>query len=170
MNEIPPNCAILGFGGNVGTEDEIRTRFVHARAAFQQYGHVSSASLYRTKAMGPAQSDFLNTAINVRIEDGTPQELIAFALEIEMLLGRDRGVETRWGPRKIDIDVLVWGARAMRTETIELPHPRLLERRFALEPLSELIGPLEMPGTGQPIWKLRDRVTDQQIELIAASW
>jgi 2-amino-4-hydroxy-6-hydroxymethyldihydropteridine diphosphokinase len=168
--EIAPWLAVFGFGGNIGTEAEIQERFVRAREALGQYGHVWSASLYRSAPVGPEQQDFLNTAVMVRIDDGQPDELVAIVREIELLLGRDRRAEERWGPRKIDIDVLVWGPRVVRTPHIALPHPRLVERRFALEPLSELLGALTLPGTTEQIWKHFERVRDQRVEKIATSW
>ena len=74
-----------------------------------------SAPLYRTAPIGPAQPPFLNTAVRVRWPTRRPAELIATVLEIERMLGRDRRGEARWGPRTIDLDVLVWGdARASR--------------------------------------------------------
>jgi 2-amino-4-hydroxy-6-hydroxymethyldihydropteridine diphosphokinase len=115
-------------GGNVGTEAELRVRFGHAREALGELGPVRSAPLYRTAPIGPAQSPYLNTAVSVRLEDVQPGELIATLLELERLLGRDRTQEVRWGPRRIDLDVLVWGDRVVRTPGLEVPHPRLGER------------------------------------------
>jgi 2-amino-4-hydroxy-6-hydroxymethyldihydropteridine diphosphokinase len=168
--EIAPGLAAFGFGGNIGTHAEIQERFVRAREALGQFGPVWSASLYRSAPVGPAQQDFLNTAVMVRIDDGQPDELVAIVREIELLLGRDRRAEERWGPRKIDIDVLVWGPRIVRTPDIELPHPRLAERRFVLEPLSELLGPYTLPGTQESIASHLWRVRDQQVEQLATSW
>ncbi len=170
--EIAPWRVVVGVGGNVGTEDEIRERFVQARTAFREYGHVNHARLYRTAPIGPPQPAFLNTAIEVRIDtpDGTPDELIAIVLDIERSLGRDRRTEQRWGPRKIDLDVLVWGMRIVETPNIELPHPRVLERRFALQPLSDLLGACAFPGTPYRIVELLERVEDQSLELIANDW
>jgi 2-amino-4-hydroxy-6-hydroxymethyldihydropteridine diphosphokinase len=168
--EIAPWLAVFGLGGNIGTEAEILERFVRSREALGQYGHVRSASLFRSAPVGPEQQDFLNTAVMVRIDDGQPDELVAIVREIELLLGRDRRAEERWGPRKIDIDVLVWGPRVVRTPHIELPHPRVALRRFALEPLSELVGALTLPGTTETISTHLERVRDQRVERIATSW
>jgi 2-amino-4-hydroxy-6-hydroxymethyldihydropteridine diphosphokinase len=151
---------VIGFGGNVGGDDAIVERFRRAREAFAELGPVRSAALYRTAAIGPAQSDFLNTAVAVEI-DTTPSQLISTVLEIERLLGRDRRNEARWGPRKIDLDVLVWDDRAIRTPELEVPHPRLAQRRFALQPLADLtaVDPARL-----------DAVADQQLELVSREW
>ena len=148
---------VIGFGGNVGGDDAIIERFRLAREAL---GAVRSAGLYRTKAIGPEQADFLNTAVAVEM-DTTPSQLIATVLEIERLLGRDRRNEARWGPRKIDLDVLVWDDRVIRTPELDVPHPRLYERRFALQPLADLV----------PVDPARlDAVADQQLELVSREW
>ena len=151
---------VIGFGGNVGGDDAIVERFRRAREAFAELGPVRSAALYRTAAIGPAQSDFLNTAVAVEI-DTTPSQLISTVLEIERLLGRDRRNEARWGPRKIDLDVLVWDDRVIRTPELEVPHPRLAQRRFALQPLADLtaVDPARL-----------DAVADQQLELVSREW
>lgn len=173
--EIPSRLAVIGFGGNVGGDDAILERFVKARTALEAYSITTSAPLYRTAAIGPPQEPFLNTAVTVwpfwRAGTGTPDELMAIVLDIERSLGRDRRIEERWGPRAIDLDVLVWGPRVVRTANIELPHPRLRDRRFALEPLS-MVGcaPMVLPGTDERIWKLLERVRKQPLELVASSW
>jgi 2-amino-4-hydroxy-6-hydroxymethyldihydropteridine diphosphokinase len=172
LTEIPDWAVVIGLGGNVGSDGEIRARFVRARAAFREYGHVNHARLYRTAPIGPPQRAFLNTALQVRIDapDGTPDELIAIVLDIERSLGRDRRTEERWGPRTIDLDVLVWGTRIVKTPNIELPHPRVRERRFALQPLCDLLGPFTFPGTPYRIVQLLERVENQSLELVTDDW
>ncbi len=174
--EIPSSVVVIGFGGNVGGDEAIVERFVKARAALERYSVVlHSAPLYRTAAIGPPQEPFLNTAVSLWQFDAdgtaTPDGLMAIVLDIERSLGRDRRIEERWGPRPIDLDVLVWGARVIRTSRIELPHPRLRERRFALEPLSMVgCGAMVLPGTGEPVYKHVKRVHDQALELVAMTW
>jgi len=161
---------VIGLGGNIGSEAEILERFGHARAALARLGDLRSAPLYRSAPLGPVQPAFLNTAVCVRIAELVPAELIATVLEIEALLGRDREREPRWGPRPLDLDVLLWGARTIRTPELEIPHPRLVERRFALAPLVDLLGPdVEIPGAGRGS-TLLERVRDQQLERIAETW
>ena len=160
---------VIGLGGNVGTDAEIVARFGHARAALEALAAVRSARLYRSAPMGPAQPAFLNTAVGVAVA-AEPGELIATLLEIERLLGREREREARWGPRPIDLDVLVWGARVVRTPELEVPHPRLAERRFALAPLIDLVGEdFIVPGLGTA-GALARRVADQRCEELAERW
>ena len=160
---------VIGIGGNIGTHDEIVERFRLAREAIAALGDVRSAPLYRTAPLGPAQPAFLNTAVRAQLPDVQPGELIATLLEIERLLGRDRDREARWGPRRIDLDILIWGERRIHTPELEVPHPRLVERRFALAPLADLLPDAELPGHG-PIALLLDRVRDQPIEHLASTW
>ena len=160
---------VIGLGGNVGTEAEILERFHYAREALAALGTVRSAPLYRTAPIGPAQPAFYNTAVSLVAPDVQPRELIEIVLEIERMLGRDRSSETRWGPRTIDLDVLVWDHRTFRTEALAVPHPRLTERRFALAPLADLLGE-EAVVAGKPLTRWLADVRGQQIEHLAATW
>lgn len=171
MTAIADDALAIGFGGNVGGDAAILERFVRAREALAQIGDVKSAALYRTAAIGPAQDPFLNTAVRVRWRDATPGEVIATVLELEAMLGRDRHGQQRWGPRVIDLDVLVWGTRIVHTPELELPHPRLSQRRFALRPLVDLLGDdALLPGTQDTLGALEQRVAAQQVELVQSAW
>ncbi len=160
---------IVGLGGNVGTEAEILERFTYAREALAALGTVRSAPLYRTAPIGPAQPAFYNTAVSLDAPDVQPRELIEIILEIERMLGRDRSAETRWGPRTLDLDVLVWDDRAFRIEALEVPHPRLTERRFALAPVADLLGK-DAVVAGKSLEHWLAGVRDQEIEHLASSW
>jgi 2-amino-4-hydroxy-6-hydroxymethyldihydropteridine diphosphokinase len=156
----------IGFGGNVG---DVRASFVRAREAIAQLGDVRSAALYRSAPIGPEQPAFLNTAIRLRDHDMRPDELLATLRELERLLGRDRSREVRWGPRTLDLDVLLWDARVLRTPELEVPHPRLAERRFVILPLIDLLGDDFVVGD-TTLRGLADRVRDQDVELDAERW
>jgi 2-amino-4-hydroxy-6-hydroxymethyldihydropteridine diphosphokinase len=159
---------IVGVGGNVGDPDAIVRRFGDARAALAALGAVRSARLYRSAPLGPAQPAFFNTAVRIALADAQPDELIATLLELEHLLGRRRADEVRWGPRTLDLDVLVWGARQIRMPTLDVPHPRLAERKFALAPLVDLVGEdFAIPGVG-PAGAALARVAAQDCEDVGA--
>lgn len=165
---IAADAVVIGLGGNVG---EVAVAFARAREALAQLGDVKSAPLYRTAPIGPAQPPYLNSAVRVRWPDVTAAELITTVLEIERMLGRDRRNEARWGPRTIDLDVLVWGTRLVHEPDLELPHPRIAERRFVLRPLIELVGEdAVLPGTSQTLGVLEQRVMTQEIEELSRSW
>ncbi|HSD91190.1 MAG TPA: 2-amino-4-hydroxy-6-hydroxymethyldihydropteridine diphosphokinase [Kofleriaceae bacterium] len=169
MKTLPEDALVIGLGGNVGGDAAIMERFCRARSALAQLGDVRSAPLYRTAPIGPDQPEFLNTAVRVRLADAIPDEVIATVLEIEHLLGRNRATEEHWGPRKIDLDVLVWGTRAIRTPELEIPHPRWNERLFVVRPLIDLFGE-ETVIAGEQLGTLAERLASQPVELVSDSW
>ena len=164
---------IIGLGGNVGGDDAVIARFRQAREALAVLGPVRSAPLYRTAPIGPEQPAYLNTAVLLRLEDPQPRELADTLRELERLLGRQREREVRWGPRTIDLDILAWDERVIRASEpggIDVPHPRVHERRFALAPLVDLVGEdAVLPGIGRAGDALA-RVRAQQIEQISEAW
>ncbi len=159
---------IIGLGGNIGSEVAITGRFQRVRDALGELGDLRAAPLYRSAAIGPAQDRYLNSALWLRV-DLQPVALLAVMQELEHLLGRDREREVRWGPRLIDLDLLVWGSRVLRTPELEVPHPHLAERKFALAPLVDLVGEMVIPRIG-PARAALARVADQQVEQIAQRW
>ncbi len=136
--------AFLGLGSNI--ED----RLAHLRDAVRLLRDdegiriIRSSRIWETDPVGgPPQSDFLNAVIEVEA-DGDPRALLAAAHRVEAALGRVR--EVRWGPRTIDVDVLLVGDRAIDEPDLVVPHPRLAERAFVLMPLLELEPDLALPG------------------------
>lgn len=110
------------------------------------------APLYRSAAVSPiAQPDFLNTVAVARSELA-PEELLRFAKELERAAGREEG--PRWGPRPLDVDLLLVGELQRRDGDLELPHPRLRERSFVLAPLADLLPDLPLPPDGRPVREL----------------
>jgi 2-amino-4-hydroxy-6-hydroxymethyldihydropteridine diphosphokinase len=92
------------------------------------------------------QPRFLNGAVALDTELA-PRELLSLLLAVERRLGRVRD-GSRWGPRTIDLDLLLYGSEVVDEPGLSVPHPRLAERRFALEPLAELAPELVVPGSG----------------------
>jgi 2-amino-4-hydroxy-6-hydroxymethyldihydropteridine diphosphokinase len=93
------------------------------------------------------QPRFLNGVAAVETEL-SPRELLDRLLAVERRLGRDRTAPTRWGPRTVDLDLLLYGGERIDEPGLVVPHPRLHERRFVLEPLADLDAALEVPGRG----------------------
>ena len=154
---------VVGFGGNVGTRAEIGERFGRAREALAVHGRVRSASLYKSSPIGPPQDDFYNTAVALVAPDVLPRELLAITQELELLLGRDRRGAQHWGPRPIDLDLLV--GFTVDEPGLVVPHPRIAERRFVLEPLVELVGEAYVLG-GRRLGDLLRAVAGQRVELV----
>ena len=129
--------AVLGLGSNVGN------RLGALQAAAQRLAkicHVERAShVYETQPVGgPPQAAFYNAALLVTY-DGAPLDLLDALQGVEMALGRTRSPEdVRWGPRRIDLDILWIEGLAMESDRLVVPHPRLAERAFALRPLVDV--------------------------------
>lgn len=166
MTTLAHDQLVIGFGGNTGP---VQTTFELAREALRRLGDIRSAPLYRSAPIGPEQPEFLNTAVCITCSGVTPRELIAAIRKTEQLLGRNRAGETRWGPRPIDLDVLLWGTRTINTPDLEVPHPRLTHRRFVIEPLRDLFGP-NLVVSGRTLAELAREVDTQYVETIAESW
>ena len=134
--------AYVGLGANLGDrEGTIRA------AVAELPGVVAVSTLRETDPVGITdQPRFLNgvAALETRL---APRELLDVLLAVERLLGRERG--QRWGPRTIDLDLLLYGDDVIDEAGLTIPHPRLHERRFVLEPLAELAPELVIPGRGR---------------------
>ena len=138
--------AFVGIGSNLGDREIHLRTALEALAAEEGIEVVGVSRLRETEPVGPVeQGPFLNGAVQVATEL-PPRELLARLLNIEERLGRVRG--ERFGPRTIDLDLLVYGDEIVDEPGLTVPHPRLHERRFALEPLAELSPALVVPGCG----------------------
>jgi 2-amino-4-hydroxy-6-hydroxymethyldihydropteridine diphosphokinase len=171
VKQLDEATLVLGLGGNLDGEGKIVERMRKVAQAVAGWGMVAGSAVYRTAAMGPPQPDFLNAALRVRLTPPPwlPLELMTAVLEIEALLGRDRRTQVRWGPRAIDVDVLLWGPRLATwpgPPRLQVPHPNLAERRFALIPVADLLdADTEIPGTGHSLDELLCAVADQAVAL-----
>jgi 2-amino-4-hydroxy-6-hydroxymethyldihydropteridine diphosphokinase len=138
--------AFVGIGSNLGDREAHLRAALDRLAAEEGVEVVAVSTLRETEPVGPVeQGPFLNGAVQVTT-DLPPRELLARLLDVEQRLGRVRG--ERFGPRTIDLDLLVYGDEIVDEPGLVLPHPRLHERRFALEPLAELAPGLVVPGRG----------------------
>jgi len=133
-----PEQAFIAFGANMG--NCLRT-FINARQRLSESGVsvVHSSSLYLTQAVGgPSdQPDYLNAVVEVSTTLSAPS-LLALCLQLETQAGRQR--LQHWGPRTLDLDLLLFGHLVCDSEALIVPHPRLHQRRFVLEPLCEIAG------------------------------
>ncbi|MFO0829641.1 MAG: 2-amino-4-hydroxy-6-hydroxymethyldihydropteridine diphosphokinase [Phycisphaerales bacterium] len=105
-------------------------------------GMVSSA--WETEPIGPAQPRYLNAAAEL-VTSRPIREVLQAALEVERRLGRDRTREARWGPRTLDVDIVLAGESSIDEPGLVVPHPRLLERAFVLAPLCEIAADARVP-------------------------
>jgi 2-amino-4-hydroxy-6-hydroxymethyldihydropteridine diphosphokinase len=134
--------AFIGLGSNLGDrEGNLRA----ALARLTELGEVRASSFRETDPVGVTdQPKFLNAAAELST-DLPARDLLDALLAIERDLGRDRAREERWGPRTLDLDLLLYGDDVIDEPGLTVPHPRLAERRFVLEPLHELAPGLLLP-------------------------
>ena len=139
--------AYIGVGANLGDRRATIERAVELLRAVPGVEVLAVSSLRETDPVGfEEQPRFLNGAVELETTL-KPRELLDVLLRVERDLGRTRE-GPRFGPRTIDLDLLVYGDRRLDEPGLTVPHPRLHERRFALEPLAELAPELEIPGRG----------------------
>lgn len=143
-------AAFLGLGSNQGDRAALLADALARLDSAPGVRLMALSSLYATAPVGPQdQPEFLNLAVEVSTSL-LPQELLATCLGIETALGRVRS--GRWGPRTIDIDLLLYGDRRVEEAGLELPHPRMLGRAFVLQPLAEIAGARPLEGRTIAEW------------------
>jgi 2-amino-4-hydroxy-6-hydroxymethyldihydropteridine diphosphokinase len=126
---------LVSLGGNVG---DVMVTFARALTALARETRVlARSSVWRSAPLGPPQHDFLNAAALVEM-DAHPLALLALCQRLEAAAGRDRIREECWGPRPLDLDLLIAPGVVIESPTLTLPHAHLAERRFALAPAAEL--------------------------------
>ena len=143
-------CAIA-LGSNLGQPYKILRAALNAIATTPGIRLLAQSSMYQTAAVGPPQPDYLNACavLETRLP---PDELLHRLLAIETQFGRVR--RERWGPRLLDLDMLLYGDRIIHTETLHIPHPRMNNRAFVLVPLAEIAPDWIDPVSGQTIAQL----------------
>ena len=143
-----PVVAFVGLGGNLGEVAVTLRAATDALARLSATRLLRASRLYRTPAWGlEQQPDFINgvVALETRL---TPRELLDALLRIEHEFGRERDSGPRWGPRSLDLDLLLHGDAIVEQAGLRLPHPHLHERAFALVPLLEIAADILIPGQG----------------------
>ncbi len=130
--------AYIALGSNLGDPESQLRSAVGALQALSRCVLDQVSSVYRSAALGPGeQPDYLNAV--VRLHTGlAPLALLDALQRIEQDQGRVR--DTRWGPRTLDLDLLLYGREAITSQRLSIPHPRMLERHFVLYPLHEISG------------------------------
>lgn len=142
----------VGLGSNVGDRLEQISRAVQRLGRLPGVRVSRMATIYDTEPVGPPQPEYLNTVIEMDTAL-SPQQLLETLKLLERQLGRVPSSQ-RWGPRVIDLDILLYDDRVLNEPALIIPHPRLHERRFVLEPLAQLAPKLIHPVLKQTIAEL----------------
>lgn len=161
-SEVSAVPAYVGIGANLGDAIESVRQAIAAMHHIAQTTWVASSSLYASAPVDATGPDFINAV--VRLDTRLDAEsLLKHLQDIERQYGRERPF--RNAPRTLDLDLLLMGSTQMHSATLELPHPRLTQRAFVLEPLLELDAGLVIPGKG-PASAYLEKVADQVITRI----
>jgi 2-amino-4-hydroxy-6-hydroxymethyldihydropteridine diphosphokinase len=138
----------LGLGSNLGDPPAAIRRALDLLTRSGEVRLLRVSPLYRTSPVGPVpQGDFVNGVAEIATSL-PPASLLARLKEVERALGRDPGA-VRWGPRIVDLDILLWGDRLVAQRDLEIPHPEMHRRRFVLEPLARLAPEARHPAVGR---------------------
>ena len=154
--------AYLGLGANLGEREIHLTRAAHLLAESPAVQILRSSSIYQTAPWGYLeQPEFLNSVLEIKTTL-EPVPLLELTQSIERLIGRQPGI--RFGPRLIDIDILLYGEQSVRLEEpdLQIPHPWMHLRAFVLVPLAELAPALILPNSSARVEELKDGVDGKE--------
>lgn len=149
----------IGLGSNIGDKAGNIRRARESIAAMAGIQLIQSSSLYRTAPWGKTDQDyFINQVIEIATELA-PLELLHRLQKLEIKLGRQR--REVWGPRIIDLDVLLYGREIITQEELQVPHPYMMQRLFVLVPLAEIAPDLQFPD-GSTVQEVLDSIESRQ--------
>lgn len=154
------NQAFLGLGTNMGDRYRNLLDAMNHLKTHPEIDVVQTSSIYETDPVGFTEQDpFLNMVIEVKTSL-TPIDLLNVCLQVERSLGRKRII--RWGPRIIDLDILLYNQENIESEKLFVPHPRMHERAFVLIPLLEISPNEKLPRTNYPLKNYLDEIPDRE--------
>ena len=156
----------IAFGSNIGDSLAILEAAVKTLHKVPGILPRSRSSWYKTKAVGPPQPDYINGCISVYV-DMQPLKLLEILLEIENQFGRER--TERWGARTLDLDLLLYDDLILHSPTLQIPHPRMIQRAFVLVPLAEIAPNWVEPVTGRVIKELLKDVNCADVCLLTGN-
>ena len=139
----------IALGANLGEDPAANLQDAAGRLGQRLRVSLRRAPIYRSRPLGPAgQADYANSVLEAET-DLSPIELLDALQSVEDAMGRIRA--ERWGPRVIDLDLLLYGASEIDHPRLRVPHPEMIHRRFVLKPLADLAPDLVIPGTHQTV-------------------
>ena len=154
------HAAYIGFGSNIGDRLGHIQNAIYALSKTEGIILQKISSVYKTDPVGhEAQAEFLNGVAAIQT-DLPPLSLLHTLKNIETAIGRKHRI--RWGPREIDLDILIYGDMCLQTEKLVIPHPEMHLRRFVLVPLAEIVPNLVHPVFQETVQTLLDSLEDDK--------
>lgn len=157
------SCSAIALGSNLGDSLAILESAVDILATTPDIQLKTRSHWYQTQAIGPPQPNYLNGCL-ILMSTIPPHELLAILLEVEKHFGRER--RERWGPRTLDLDLLLFDDLILDTPTLQIPHPRMVERAFVLVPLAEVAADWVEPVSRRTIADLVQKVDCSGVQII----
>ncbi len=157
------STSAIALGSNLGDSQQILEQALQTLDQIPGIKVKTHSSWYRTAPIGPTQPDFLNGCALLQVQIN-PHNLLQTLLGIEDDFGRVR--QERWGPRTLDLDVLLFENQIVATPDLEVPHPRLRERAFVLVPLAEIAPDWIEPVSGKTVAQLATQVDQSGVQLL----
>jgi 2-amino-4-hydroxy-6-hydroxymethyldihydropteridine diphosphokinase len=155
--------AAIALGSNLGNPLAMVKGAVEVLTYEATTKLVAQSQWYKTIAIGPVQPDYVNGCVVVQTRR-SPPDLLHLLMEIEQQFGRQR--TEHWGPRTLDLDLLLYDSVVLETPTLSLPHPHMTERAFVLVPLAELLPDWVHPVSGLTIQQHRNQVDCTGVSLL----
>jgi 2-amino-4-hydroxy-6-hydroxymethyldihydropteridine diphosphokinase len=156
---------VIGLGANLGpasaTLQTAARTIISNQGAFTGCQLVAASPLYRSAPLQADGPDYFNAVLMIETHQSAEQLLQAL-LQLEQQYGRER--PARNAPRTLDLDLLIYGQARIKQPGLTIPHPRLTQRRFVLEPLAEIAPTLSVPGLGENVRLLLERVSGQCVQ------
>ena len=153
--------AYIGIGSNLGIPEENCTNAIEKISSTKDIKIISKSSFYQTEPIGGVQQGwFINAAIEIET-DLSPVNLLSVLLNLELAMGRIR--QEKWGPRLIDLDLLLYSNLVLEKKGLTLPHPEIQNRKFVLIPMSEIAGNVIHPTLKKTIKTLLQESSDVTI-------
>ncbi len=154
------HLAYIGFGSNIGERLTYIQNSLYSLSVVEGITLKTISSIYKTEPVGNvAQDDFLNGVVSVETSL-SPHSLLHTLKDIEISIGRKH--RTRWGPREIDMDILIYDDLCLQTPDLTIPHPEMHLRRFVLTPLAEISSDLPHPVLNKSILSLLHSLKDDK--------
>lgn len=154
------NTAYISLGSNIGNREDFLKQAIKELARDPDIFVEKLSSIYETDPVGYTdQALFLNMVVKLSTSL-SPYQLLDHCMEVERKLGRTR--EFRWGPRVIDLDILLYNKENIVMDTLQVPHPRMTERAFVLVPLLEIDPSLVLPISNAPLVEVLDEIPDKE--------